>query len=138
MTWWMYALLSAVAASATAVLAKLGVADVPSTWATAARTTVVVVFAWGIVLATRAWPSGEVSGRSLLWLGLSGLGTGVSWLAYFKALQMAPASKVAPLDKLSLAFTIVLAGVVLGEAISWKLGLGVALMVAGALLTLAG
>lgn len=138
MTWWMYALLSAVAASATAVLAKLGVADVPSTWATAVRTTVVLVFAWGMVALTRAWPTAEVSGRSLMWLGLSGLGTGVSWLAYFKALQLAPASKVAPLDKLSLAMTVILAALVLGETISWKLGLGVGLMVAGALLTLAG
>lgn len=137
MTWWMYALISAIAASATAILAKLGVAQVPSTWATAVRTTVVLVFAWGIVAATQAWPTSRVSRQSMMWLALSGLGTGVSWLAYFKALQMAPASKVAPLDKLSLGFTIVLAAVVLGEAISWKLALGVGLMIAGALLTVA-
>ena len=138
MTWWMYAFASAFAASATAILAKLGIAGVPSNLATAIRTAVVLVFAWGIVFAT-----GEqqflrgLKARSVLFLVLSGIGTGASWLAYFKALQMAPASRVAPIDKLSLALTIVLAAAVLGEPISWKVALGASLMVAGALLTLA-
>jgi transporter family protein len=79
-----------------------------------------------------------MKGRSLLFLVLSGVGTGASWLAYFKALQMAPASRVAPIDKVSLAFTILLSALVLGETISWQVGLGAALMVAGALLTLVG
>lgn len=137
MAWWTYAFVSAVAASATAVLAKLGVAGVPSNLATAVRTAVVLVFAWGIVFATREHQLlRDLRPKSLLFLLLSGIGTGVSWLAYFKALQMAPASRVAPLDKLSLAFTIVLAALVLGESISWKLALGVAMMVGGALLTL--
>lgn len=137
MTWWMYALASAIAASATAILAKIGITGVPSNLATAIRTAVVLVFAWGIVFATREHQVlRDLKGRSVLFLVLSGLGTGVSWLAYFKALQMAPASRVAPIDKLSLALTIVLAAVVLGEPISWKVGLGTALMVAGALLTL--
>jgi bacterial/archaeal transporter family protein len=136
-TWWMFAFLSAVAASATAILAKIGVKDVPSNLATAIRTAVILVFAWGIVFA-----AGDHRGlralkpHSVLFLVLSGVGTGISWLAYFKALQMAPASRVAPIDKLSLAFTMVLAAAVLGESISLKVGLGAALMVAGALLTL--
>jgi len=139
MTWWMFAIGSALAASATAILAKIGIAGVPSNLATAVRTAVVLVFASGIVLATREYQAlRDIRGRSLLFLVLSGVGTGVSWLAYFKALQMAPASRVAPVDKLSLAFTIVLAAVVLGESISWKVAAGTALMVAGALLTLSG
>lgn len=136
-TWWMYAVGSALAASATAILAKLGVAGVPANLATAVRTTIVLVFAWTIVLATREHHLlRELKPRSLVFLVLSGIATGVSWLAYFKALQLAPASRVAPIDKVSLAFTIILAAVVLGESISWKVGVGAALMVAGALLTL--
>jgi transporter family protein len=139
MAWWIYALLSAFAAAFTAILAKIGVEGIPSNLATAVRTTVVVVFAWAIALAM-----GEqqhlalVRGRPLLFLTLSGIGTGLSWLAYFRALQLAPASRVAPIDKLSLALTILLAALVLGEHISWRVALGAMLMVAGALLTLAG
>jgi len=137
MTWWSYALIAAVAASATAILAKVGVKDVPSNLATAIRTVVILVFAWGVVFAAREHHViREMNRRSVLFLVLSGVATGISWLAYFKALQMAPASRVAPIDKVSLAFTIVLAGVLLGEQISWKVGLGTALMIAGALLTL--
>ncbi len=139
MAWWVYALASALAAAFTAILAKIGVEGIPSNLATAVRTTIVVVFAWAIAFA-----GGEqqhlsiVRGRPLLFLTLSGIGTGLSWLAYFRALQLAPASRVAPIDKLSLALTIVLAALILGEHISWKVGLGAALMVIGALLTLAG
>ncbi len=137
MTWWMFAFLSAMAASATAILAKIGIKGVPSNLATAIRTAVVLVFSWGLVFATREHEMlRDLKPRSVLFLVLSGIGTGVSWLAYFKALQMAPASRVAPIDKLSLAFTIVLAAIVLGESISWKLALGAGLMVAGALLSL--
>jgi transporter family protein len=138
MTWWVYALISALAASATAILAKIGIKDVPSNLATAIRTIVILLFAWGVAFATRqhhALPS--LKFRAVLFLVLSGVATGVSWIAYFKALQMAPASRVAPIDKVSLAFTILLAGLVLGEHISWKVGVGTALMVAGALLTIA-
>jgi transporter family protein len=137
MSWWMYAFASAGAASATAILAKIGIKGVPSNLATAVRTAVVLVFAWGIVFATREHHAlRDLKGRSVLFLVLSGVGTGVSWLAYFKALQMAPASRVAPIDKLSLALTMVLAAIVLGESITWKLALGAGLMVVGALLTL--
>lgn len=138
MTWWSYALISALAASATAILAKIGVKDVPSNLATAIRTAVIFAFAWGIVFATQEHHALRgLKPRSLQFLVLSGVATGISWLAYFKALQMAPASRVAPIDKISLAFTIILAGVVLGEQISWKVGLGTALIIAGALLTIA-
>ncbi|GMU06297.1 MULTISPECIES: EamA family transporter [Corallococcus] len=137
MTWWMYALLSAVFAALTAVLAKVGVEGVPSTLATALRTVVVLVFAWSIALARgeqHALPS--LSRRTLLFLTLSGVATGLSWLAYFRALQLGPASRVAPIDKLSLALTVTFAVLILKEPMSWRLGLGVALIVAGTLLTL--
>jgi len=136
MSWLAYALISAVAASATAILAKLGVEGVPSTLATAIRTVVVLVFAWAIVFGLgehRALPA--LSRRSLVFLALSGVATAISWLAYFRALQMAPASWVAPIDKLSLAFTVMLAAVLLREPLSWQAWTGVALMVIGALVT---
>lgn len=139
MPWWFFGLASAIAAAATAVLAKIGVERVPSNLATAVRTAVVLVFAWGIVFARgeqAAIP--QLRGRPLLFLALSGVATGLSWLAYFRALQLAPASRVAPIDKLSLALTIGLAALVLGESVSWKVALGAGLMVVGALLTLAG
>jgi bacterial/archaeal transporter family protein len=138
MTWLTYALVSALAASATAVLAKVGVQGVPSYLATAFRTAVVLVFATGLTLATREHQAlRELKPRSAIFLVLSGLATGVSWIAYFKALQLAPASRVAPIDKLSLPFTVILATLLLAEPMSWKLGLGVGLMVVGALVTLA-
>lgn len=136
MPWWIYALASAVAAAATAVLAKSGVQGVPSSLATAVRTLVVLVFAWAIVFGLgEARLLAGLSRRSLLFLALSGVATGVSWLAYFRALQMAPASWVAPLDKLSLPLTVGLAAVFLGESVSWRAAAGVGLMTVGALLT---
>lgn len=132
-----YALLSAVAAAATAVLAKLGVTGVPSHLATALRTALVLVFAWSVVLATgeqRALRA--LSSRALLFLALSAVGTAVSWLAYFKALQLAPVSRVAPIDKLSLPLTVALGALLLGETVSARVALGATLMAAGALLTL--
>ena len=137
MSWLFYALVSAAAAAVTAILAKIGIEGIPSTLATAVRTVVVLVFSWGLVFALgehRALAS--VSRRSLLFLMLSGIFTGVSWLAYFRALQLGPASRVAPIDKLSLPLTVVLAVVMLHEPMNWRLGLGVSLMVAGALLTI--
>ena len=137
MTWWSYALLSALFAALTAILAKVGVEGVPSTLATALRTVVILVFAWGIALARgehHTLPS--LSRKTLLFLVLSGVATGLSWLAYFRALQLGPASRVAPIDKLSLARTVVLSVLLLKEPMNWRLGLGVVLMVTGALLTL--
>ena len=139
MAWWVYALLSAFAAAFTAILAKIGVEGIPSNLATAVRTTVVVAFAWLLAIGLGEHHQlASIRGRPLLFLTLSGIGTGLSWIAYFRALQLAPASRVAPIDKLSLALTILLAALILGEHISWKVGLGATLMVAGALLTLAG
>src|SRR5579863_4199864 len=128
MTWLLYACLSAAAAALTAVLAKIGVEGVPSTLATAIRTVVVVLFAWLMVFALGEQRSlATISKRSVLFLVLSAIATGVSWLAYFRALQLGPASRVAPIDKLSLPLTIVLAAVVLGESIGWKVAVGVAM-----------
>jgi len=137
MQWLLFALISACAAAATAILAKIGVRDVPSNLATAVRTVIVLIFALAIVIArgeytgVRALPA-----RTFVYLALSGLATGISWLAYFRALQLAPASRVAPIDKLSLPLTVICAGLLLGETLSWRLILGALLMVVGALLTL--
>ena len=135
MTWFFWALLAAVAAALTAILAKIGVTAVPSTTATAIRTVVVLFSAWALVFFL-----GEHKGltniprRSLVFLVLSGLATGVSWLAYFRALQMAPASLVSPIDKLSLPLTIVLAALWLREPVNWQMTVGVTLMTVGALM----
>jgi len=137
MQWVVYALISAGAAGATAILAKVGVRGIPSDLATAVRTLVVLAFAMAIVFARGEQEALRlVRGRTMLFLVLSGIATGVSWLAYFRALQLAPASRVAPIDKLSLPITVVIAALALGETISWRLMLGVALMVGGALLTI--
>jgi bacterial/archaeal transporter family protein len=139
MAWLPYALVSAVAAAATAILAKIGIQGVPSNLATAIRTVVILIFAWAIAIGGGQHHAlGKISGRSLLFLVLSGVATGISWLAYFRALQLGPASRVAPVDKLSLALTLVLAAVFLSETITWKVALGAGLMIAGALLTIAG
>jgi transporter family protein len=132
--WLPWALLSAVAAALTAILAKIGVAGVPSTTATAIRTAVVLVLAWGLVFAAGEHRSlRNLPPRSITFLIWSGLATGVSWLAYFRALQAAPASWVAPVDKLSLPLTIVLAAVWLGEPMNWQVALGVVMMAVGSL-----
>jgi transporter family protein len=137
MTWLLYALVSAVAAAATAILAKIGVGSVPSNLATALRTSFILPLVWGLVAARGEFGALKTaSTHTLVFLALSAVATGISWLAYFKALQMAPASHVAPIDKLSLPLTITLAAVVLGEPLSPKLILGVLLMVGGAILTL--
>lgn len=137
MSWLFYAFVSAAAAAVTAILAKVGVQGVPSTLATAIRTTVVLIFAWLMVLqAGELRLVTSLSRRSLLFLTLSGIATGVSWLAYFRALQLGPASRVAPIDKLSLPLTVILAMLVLSEKITWAVGLGITLMTIGALVTL--
>jgi bacterial/archaeal transporter family protein len=137
MPWMTYAAISAVAAGLTAVLAKVGVEGVPSNLATAIRTVVVLLFAWAIALgAGEHRVLGTLSRRSVIFLVLSALATGVSWLAYYRALQLAPASRVAPIDKLSLPLTLIFAAIFLGEAMTWRLVVGVALMTVGALFTL--
>ena len=137
MSWLFFAVVSAIAAAATAILAKIGIEGVPSNLATAIRTVVITVFAWAIVAVTGEHQRlSSISRRSMTFLVLSGIATGISWLAYFRALQLAPASRVSPIDKLSLPLTIVLAAVVLGEAMGWRLVLGVTLMTVGAILTI--
>ena len=135
MNWIAWALLSAFFAGITAILAKIGVAGVDSNLATAVRTTVVLVFTWGIALATNPASSlRQLPNRTLLFLALSGIATGLSWLCYFRALQLGQASRVAPVDKLSVEFAIVLAAVVLGEKLQWQQYAGGALIVTGALI----
>jgi transporter family protein len=133
MTWLTWSLLSAVFAAATAILAKVGVAGVEANLATAVRTSVVVAFTWILAYATRR-PEGfqTLSNKSWLFLVLSGLATGLSWLCYFHALQIGPASRVAPVDKLSVALVIVFAVLFLGERLTWAKGVGGLLIVAGA------
>jgi bacterial/archaeal transporter family protein len=134
MTWFPWAMLAAVAAAVTTILAKVGVSGVPSTTATAIRTVVVLVAAWTLVfLLGEHRALQQISRRSVLFLVLSGLATAVSWLAYFRALQLAPASSVSPIDKLSLPLTIVFAALWLREPVNWQVALGVTLMTAGAL-----
>jgi transporter family protein len=137
MSWLFYAFVSAAFAALTAILAKIGVEGISSTLATAVRTAIIVVFAWAIAAGRGEVPAlSAVSRRSYVFLVLSGLATGVSWLAYYRALQLAPASRVAPIDKLSLPLTVVLAAVFLSESVGWRLGAGVTLMTVGALLTI--
>lgn len=134
MTWILWALLSAFFAAGTAIFAKLGVAGVDSNFATAVRTTVVVLLAWAIALATHSAGSFHIpSKRTWLFLTLSGLATGLSWLCYFRALQLGPASRVAPLDKLSVVLVIAFAAIFLNEALTWGKALGGLLIVAGAI-----
>jgi transporter family protein len=133
-SWIGWALLSAVFAAATALLAKVGVAHVDSNLATALRTTVVVVFAWGIALALGK--HGEIRSldrRTVLFLALSGIATGLSWLCYFRALQLGPASRVAPLDKLSVPLVMVFAWLLLGEKLNTAAVVGGVLITAGAI-----
>jgi transporter family protein len=134
MTWLFWSLLSACFAAATAILAKLGVEGVDSNFATAVRTTVVVVFAWIVAWSAGTHASFRVpSNKTWLFLGLSGLATGLSWLCYFRALQLGPASRVAPIDKLSVALVIVLGVLFLGERLTWGKAAGGLLIVAGAI-----
>jgi transporter family protein len=134
MNWFVWALLSALFAGITAILAKIGVAGVNSNLATAIRTTVVLVFTWGIALGTASTAScSALTRRTWLFLVLSGLATGLSWLCYFRALQLGEASRVAPVDKLSIVFVIALAALVLHERLTWHQWLGGALIVSGAI-----
>jgi len=133
MGWLFWAILSAVFAAATALLAKVGVEKIDSNLATAIRTTVVLVFTWGIALGMNAHHGiGEIGRRSWIFLVLSGLCTGLSWLCYFRALQIGPVSSVAPIDKLSVALVIVAGWLVFGEAMSPMKIAGAALITAGA------
>ena len=133
--WFVFALLSAVFAALTSILAKVGIDGVNSNLATAVRTVVVVLMAWGMVFLTNAQGGiGDISRKSWLFLILSGLATGASWLCYYKALQMGEASKVVPVDKLSVVITLVLAFVFLHEKLTVHSLIGCILIGAGTLL----
>ena len=139
MSWLFYAMLSALFAAFTAILAKLGVKNVDSNLATAIRTIVIVLFAWGIVYIQGTFKQiQEISRFSLLFLLLSGITTGLSWLFYFKALQMGEVSKVTPIDKLSLVITIVLSALLLKEKVTLSIFIGAVLMSLGAILIAVG
>jgi len=135
--WFVFALLSAVFAALTSILAKIGIDGVNSNLATAIRTVVVVVMAWGMVFLTNAQSGiSEISRKSWLFLVLSGLATGASWLCYYRALQIGEASKVVPIDKLSVVITLVLAFIFLHEQFTVKsligcvwIGIGTLVMV---------
>lgn len=133
--WLILALLSAIFAALTSILAKIGIEGVNSNLATAIRTMVVVVMSWGMVFLTNAQGGiSSISQKSWLFLVLSGLATGGSWLCYYKALQIGEASKVVPIDKLSIIFTIVLAVLVLHETVTMKAVVGCALIGIGTLM----
>jgi transporter family protein len=134
MTWLFWALLSALFAAATALLAKVGIAGIDSNLATAIRTSVILVFTWGIALGLEKHNGiTEISRRSWLFLVLSGICTGLSWLCYFRALQMGPASSVAPVDKLSVVLVMLGAWVFLGEHLTPLKLVGGSLITLGAI-----
>ncbi len=133
--WFVFALLSAIFAALTSILAKIGIDGVDSNLATAIRTVVVVAMAWGMVFLTNAQSGiGEISKKSWIFLILSGLATGASWLCYYRALQVGEASKVVPIDKLSVVITLALAFIFLHEKFTPKSLIGCILITAGTLI----
>ena len=132
--WWIPAILSAVFAALTSILAKVGIEGVNSHLATAIRTVVILAMSWGMVFVTQSQNGlGDISRKSWLFLILSGVATGISWLCYYRALQMGEVSKVVPIDKLSVVFTLVLAFVFLRETFTWKTLIDTLLLTAGTL-----
>ncbi|WP_336518241.1 EamA family transporter [Pollutibacter soli] len=133
--WWIYALLSALFAALTAIFSKVGVTGVNSNLATAIRTVVILIIAWGIVFFRGEGKHlGHLSKHNLLFLVISGVATGLSWIFYFKALQMGKVSQVAPVDKLSVALTVILSVIFLGEALTIKTAVATLLIIAGVVL----
>ena len=132
--WFIFALLSAIFASLTSILAKIGIDGVNSNLATAIRTVVVVMMAWGMVFLTHTQSGlSEISRKSWVFLILSGLATGASWLCYYRAIQTGPASVIVPIDKLSVVITLILSFVLLHEQFTWKSGVGAFLITVGTL-----
>jgi transporter family protein len=130
--WWIYALLSAFFAALTAIFAKVGVKDVDSDLATAIRTVVILMIAWAIVFFKSGTSSlSSLSRNTIFFLCLSGIATGLSWIFYFRALQIGKVSQVAPVDKLSVALAIILSVLFLGEVLTWKTAIGAVLIIAG-------
>jgi len=133
MNWFAWTLLSAFFAGLTAVLAKVGVQQIDSNMATAIRTVVILIFAWAVALATKNQPFSQIGRRTWIFLILSGIATGLSWLCYFRALQLGEASQVAPVDKLSVVVAIALAATFLHEQLTWHHWVGGGLIFAGTL-----
>ncbi|PKF74787.1 EamA family transporter [Chryseobacterium sp. PMSZPI] len=130
--WWVYAILSAFFASLTAIFAKIGITGVNSNLATAIRSIIILLVAWGIVLARSEYKGiSALSRHNLIYLIVSGLATGLSWIFYFKALQAGKVTQVAPVDKLSVALTIVLSVIFLGESLTLKTAIGAILIIIG-------
>jgi bacterial/archaeal transporter family protein len=135
MSWQILAVISALAAGATSVLAKVGLEDVPSNLANAVRTAIVLVLSIGVVFATgQHKEASKLDGHAWLYLTLSGVATAVSWIAYFKALELGSATPVTAIDKASLVVTWLLSVAFLGEALGWRAGLGVGMVCVGAFL----
>ncbi|MBN1162485.1 EamA family transporter [Patescibacteria group bacterium] len=135
MQWLTFALLSALFAASTSILAKIGVKDINSNLATAVRTVVITIFAWSIVFFHKDFNGlNSISKHSLLFLILSGLTTGISWLFYFRALQLGSVSKVVPIDKLSLVLVVLFGALFLSEKVTFHVVLGSILMIVGAIL----
>jgi transporter family protein len=132
--WWIYALLSALFAALTAIFAKIGIKGVDTDLATAIRTVVIIILAWAIVFVKGSNSTiGSLTRQNWTFLILSGCATGLSWICYFKALQMGKVSQVAPVDKLSVALAIILAAVFLGETLTLKTGIAATLIISGTL-----
>ena len=135
MSWIVFASLSAIFAALTSILAKIGIKDLNSNLATAIRTTVILVFTWGIAFFQGATKEiGNINKNALLFLVLSGIATGLSWLFYFRAIQLGEVSKVMPIDKLSLVIAIVLAAIFLKEGLNLATIIGALMMTAGAII----
>ncbi len=135
--WKYYAIASAIFAALTAIFAKIGIKNVDSNLATAIRTCIILFITWGIVIANSSLGGiKELTKTNWTFLILSGIATGLSWLFYFKALQLGDASKVAPIDKLSVVITIFLSFIILGESVSWKVILGGCLIAGGSIVIL--
>lgn len=134
MTWYIAAFLSAMFAALTSILAKIGIKDINSNLATAIRTSFILLITWGIVFSQKTvLEIGNISKNSWIFLALSAVATGLSWIFYFYALKIGEASKVVPIDKLSLVMTVVLAVIILGEKANLAKGIGIVLMTIGAL-----
>jgi transporter family protein len=132
--WWIYALLSALFAALTAIFAKIGIKGVDTDLATAIRTVVIIILAWAIVFVKGSNSTiGSLTRQNWTFLILSGCATGLSWICYFKALQLGKVSQVAPVDKLSVALAIILASVFLGESLTLKTGIAASLIIGGTL-----
>ncbi|MEO5967537.1 MAG: EamA family transporter [Ferruginibacter sp.] len=132
--WWIFALLSAFFAALTAIFAKVGIKGVDTDLATAIRTVVILVLAWGIALFRGgASTMNLLTKQNIIFLCLSGVATGLSWIFYFKALQLGKVSQVAPVDKMSVAIAIILAIIFLGEPLTWKTAIGASLIIGGSI-----